>query len=95
MKKLLSLLFVLASFSYAKAQLVDFTSSSLPIMRIITNGQDIPGDYKITDGNVILTVLVTKGSAEVYRYEINGTATETSSVAASVINKALDWLKKK
>ena len=55
----------------------------------------LTGDYKITENNVTLTVLVTKGGTEVYRYQINGIATEASTVAASVINKALDWLKKK
>ena len=58
-----------------------------------TDAYSLTGDYKIADGNVTITVLITKGGTEVYRYEIKGKEADTESITTSITSKTLDWLK--
>jgi flagellar biosynthesis/type III secretory pathway chaperone len=53
------------------------------------------GDYKIIDGSVVITALLTKGGVELYRYEVKGNAADIETITSSITAPAMEWVKKK
>jgi len=55
----------------------------------------LAGDYKIIESNITITVLITKGASEVYRFEIKGNVPDLERITSSITTVAMEWLKKK